>query len=51
MSRLLVACAGLALVGCAPAPTPEAPSEAKVGPRDLTVAFQSNVQGDIEPCG
>lgn len=55
-------CTALALavvVGCSGAPEPAAvpvsePATPRANPGDptsLTVAFQANVHGDIEPCG
>jgi len=46
LALLVLACAGAA----PPAPPPAPPAGSPDGP-SLVLAYQANVQGEIEPCG
>jgi len=48
MTRLSLLPAALLGMACSGSPEPSQPLD---GPRKLTLAWQANVNGDIEPCG
>lgn len=51
MKRTALSSVVLVALACGDASTPTQAPLSPTEPRTFTVAFQANVQGDIEPCG